>query len=130
MLSMFHSYSPRTHLRIRRALRRLCREADARLALVRAEGFIVEHDGDEQAMPLRYPVLSTSVGSLHRLRCRDGESVVASSRVRIMAGWPPLDVFVVEPGVENTEVFVALDDAVEAIEDAVFANGARTRPAS
>ena len=125
MVSMFHQYAPRTLLRIRRALRRLCRDADARVAVVRGHGRVIEHDGDEQALPTRFPVLHTSVGCVHRAQCRDGESVVASARVRFMRGWPPLEIFVVGPHVENPEVFAALDAAVEAIEDAVFAKNAR-----
>lgn len=118
---VFHDYEPKTLLRIRRALRQLCRDADARLAVVRAQGRVLEHDGDEQAMPVRYPVLGTSVGCVHRMQCRDGESVVATARVRLAQGWPPLEVFVVGPEADNETTFAALEDAVEAIEDAVFA---------
>lgn len=66
-------------LALRKEMRRLEREADARLVVLRlpagfgTSSMVVEHAGDDAVMPRRYPELISTVPSYEVAMCGDGE---------------------------------------------------------
>ena len=111
----------RAQFAVRTELRRLERDADARLAVLAAfDGgvpHVVDYAGDVGVTPTPMSVPALTIPTTDARPCADGEMhQVAEHRVRLGRGMPLLTLAVVEPGVRGPEVFDALENIGARIE--------------
>jgi hypothetical protein len=114
----------RTENRIRRQLRRLEREADARLVLVWIVGqqeIVIAYSGDYAAVPHPLPSLETTVPAHDDVTLVGGEREHAvTHQVIVGRAIAKMAIAIIAPGVTNsTTLFDMIADTTERVEEIV-----------